>query len=43
MDICRQRESSNKNFLHYYQPKSGTALAFDYAAVMKRRIINLSD
>lgn len=34
------RKAANK-FLPDYQPKSGTAIAFEYAKAKKKRIVNL--
>ena len=36
-----EKRKSSKHSLSFYQPKSGTALAFNYAKQKKKKIINI--
>ncbi len=42
-DYLPPRRKKGKRFLSDYQPKSGTAIAYDYAKRKKKRIINVAE
>ncbi|MBQ8443844.1 MAG: hypothetical protein IJX25_00625 [Clostridia bacterium] len=42
-DYQPEKRKSSKRSVLYYQPKSGTRLAYEYAKRKKKKVINIKD